>query len=56
VQHVKMQHNRAGGARHRAIKVIQVAKQIAVKQTEQRNVGNRGQTRRLLCTCGSYRG
>jgi hypothetical protein len=29
-----MQHHRAGGARYRAIKVIQVAKQIAVKQTE----------------------
>ena len=43
-----MQHNRAGGAGHRAIKRIQVAKQIAVKQTEQRNVGNRGQARRVL--------
>ena len=48
VQHVKMQHNRAGRARHGAVKVVQVAKQIAVKQAEQRNVGNRGQTRRVL--------
>lgn len=48
VQNVKMQHNRARGAGNRAVKTVQVAKQIAVKQAEQRNVGHRGQTRRVL--------
>ena len=56
VQHVKMEHNRAGSARDRTIEVVQVAKQIAVKQTKQRNVGDRRQTWRLLAPADSYRG
>ncbi|MNL74479.1 hypothetical protein D3C87_2001240 [compost metagenome] len=43
-----MENHRSGGTRHGAVQVIQIAKQIAVEQTKQRDVGNRGQTWRLF--------
>ncbi len=48
VHDVKMQHHWPLGAGHLAIKVIQVAKQVAVKQAKQRQVCYRRQTRGLF--------
>ncbi|AEW74408.1 hypothetical protein EcWSU1_02980 [Enterobacter ludwigii] len=48
VKHMEMQYNRPLGARHGAIKGIKIAKQIAVKQAEQGNVGHGSQARRVL--------
>ena len=48
VQNMKMENHRAVAAGYRAIEVIEIAEQIAVKQTKQGNIGHRGQTRRLL--------
>ncbi|MOA25118.1 hypothetical protein D3C78_1458270 [compost metagenome] len=52
VQYVEMQHYRAAGAGHRTIKTVEISKQIAVKKTEQRDVGNRCQARRLFYDLG----
>src|SRR5690606_1720708 len=43
-----VQHNRAASAGDGAVEIIQVAEQVAVKQAEQRNIGDGGQTWRLL--------
>ena len=48
VQHVKVQHNRAASAGDGAVEIIQVAEQVAVEQAEQRDIGDGGQTWRLL--------
>ncbi|VEB85904.1 Uncharacterised protein [Citrobacter koseri] len=48
VQHMKMQHQRAGCPGHFAVQVIEIAKEVAVKQTKQRDIGDRCQTRRLF--------
>ncbi|MNZ43305.1 hypothetical protein D3C78_609060 [compost metagenome] len=48
MQNVKMQYHRPAGAGHGTIKTVEIAKQIAVKQTEQRDVSNGRQARRLF--------
>ena len=48
VHHMKMQHHWAIQTRDLPIEVVQVAKQIAVKQAKKRQIGDRCQPRGLL--------
>lgn len=43
-----MQHQRAGCLDNRAVKIVKVAKQIAINETKQRNVGDGRAARRLF--------
>lgn len=47
-----MQHQRAGCLDNRAVKIVEIAKQIAIQETKQRDISDCRAARRLFITCG----
>lgn len=43
-----MQHQRAGCLDNRAVKIVEIAKQIAIQETKHRDIGNCRAARRLF--------